>query len=118
MDANDFLKGLIQNKINESYEVDNEITNELKEEILNKMEDNKTINEVREVANMEPVQPMMIPVHIMSICGDQNTPPDKRLSYSQVAFVTPEQFQIINLRLNDMAQTINSFIEENRKNTP
>lgn len=84
------------------------------------MEENKTINEVREEAGMEPVQPIMIPVHIMSICGDQNTPADKRLSYSQVAFVTPEQFQIINLRLNDMAQTINSFIEENsrEKHTP
>ena len=83
------------------------------------MEENeKTINEVREEACMEPVQPMMIPVHIMSVCGDQNTPADKRLSYSQVAFVTPEQFQIINLRLNDMATTINSFIEENKKNTP
>lgn len=83
------------------------------------MEENeKTINEVREEANMEPTQIAMIPVHIMSVCGDQQTPPDKRLSYSQVAFVTPEQFQIINLRLNDMAQTINSFIEENRKNTP
>lgn len=77
------------------------------------MEENNSINEVREEAGMEP---RMIPVHIMSICGDQNTPADKRLSYSQVAFVTPEQFQIINLRLNDMAQTINSFIEENRKN--
>lgn len=80
------------------------------------MEENKTINEIREEANMEPVQPTMIPVHIMSVCGDQNTPADKRLSYSQVAFVTPEQFQIINLRLNDMATTINSFIEENKKN--
>lgn len=81
-------------------------------------EENQTINEVREEANMEPVNTMpMIPVHIMSVCGDQNTPADKRLSYSQVAFVTPEQFQIINLRLNDMATTINSFIEENRKNT-
>ena len=80
------------------------------------MEENKTINEVREDGVMEPVHPIMIPVHIMSVCGDQNTPADKRLSYSQVAFVTPEQFQIINLRLNDMAQTINSFIEENRKN--
>jgi hypothetical protein len=87
------------------------------EEKLKKLEEeNKTMNEVREEAGLPPVQPMMIPVHIMSVCGDQNTPPDKRLSYSQVAFVTPEQFQIINLRLNDMAQTINSFIEENRKN--
>ena len=82
------------------------------------MEENNSINEVREEAGMEPTQITMIPVHIMSVCGDQNTPADKRLSYSQVAFVTPEQFQIINLRLNDMATTINSFIEENRKNTP
>lgn len=80
------------------------------------MEENNSINEVREEAGMEPTQIAMIPVHIMSICGDQNTPADKRLSYSQVAFITPEQFQIINLRLNDMATTINSFIEENRKN--
>lgn len=81
------------------------------------MEENKTINEVREENGLESlIEPRMIPVHIMSICGDQNTPADKRLSYSQVAFVTPEQFQIINLRLNDMATTINSFIEENRKN--
>ena len=81
------------------------------------MEENNSINEVREEAGLESlIEPRMIPVHIMSICGDQNTPADKRLSYSQVAFVTPEQFQIINLRLNDMATTINSFIEENRKN--
>ena len=80
------------------------------------MEENQTINEVREEVNMEPVNTMpMIPVHIMAICGDQNTPADQRLSYSQVAFVTHDQFRIINLRLNDMAQTINSFIEENRK---
>ena len=80
------------------------------------MEENNSINEVREEAGLESlIEPRMIPVHIMSICGDQNTPADKRLSYSQVAFVTPEQFQIINLRLNDMATTINSFIEENRK---
>ena len=81
------------------------------------MEENNSINEVREENSLESlIEPRMIPVHIMSVCGDQNTPADKRLSYSQVAFVTPEQFQIINLRLNDMAQTINSFIEENRKN--
>ena len=83
------------------------------------MEENNSINEVREENGLESlIEPRMIPVHIMSVCGDQNTPADKRLSYSQVAFVTPEQFQIINLRLNDMATTINSFIEENRKNTP
>lgn len=83
------------------------------------MEENNSINEVREENGLESlIEPRMIPVHIMSVCGDQNTPADKRLSYSQVAFVTPEQFQIINLRLNDMAQTINSFIEENRKNNP
>lgn len=81
------------------------------------MEENKTMNEIREENNLPPVeQPkLMIPVHIMSICGDQNTPPDMRLSYSQVAFVTPEQYQLINLRLNDMASTINSFINENNK---
>lgn len=81
------------------------------------MEENKTMNEIREENNLPPVeQPkLMIPVHIMSICGDQNTPPDMRLSYSQVAFVTPEQYQLINLRLNDMASTINGFINENSK---
>lgn len=78
---------------------------------LKKLEEESKMN-----AEKEFIQPIMIPVHIMSVCGDQNTPADKRLSYSQVAFVTPEQFQIINLRLNDMATTINSFIEENRKN--
>ena len=84
------------------------------------MEENNSINEVREENVMEPIeQPkLMIPIHILAICGDQNTPVDMRLSYSQVAFVTPEQYQLINLRLNDMAQTINSFIEENRKNNP
>ena len=114
MDANDMLKELIQNKINESYELDNETTNELKETILNKMEEKNRLIDPTEDVKDDGV--IMIPVHIMSVCGDQNTPADKRLSYSQVAFVTPEQFQIINLRLNDMAQTINSFIEENRKN--
>ena len=81
------------------------------------MEENNSINEVREENVMEPIeQPkLMIPIHILAICGDQNTPVDMRLSYSQVAFVTPEQYQLINLRLNDMAQTINSFIEENNK---
>ena len=74
----------------------------------------KELEEEKDVIHEAPK--LMIPVHIMSVCGDQQTPPDMRLSYSQVAFVTPEQFQIINLRLNDMAQTINSFIEENRKN--
>lgn len=80
-------------------------------EKLKELEEESKMNAEKEFA-----QPIMIPVHIMSVCGDQNTPADKRLSYSQVAFVTPEQFQIINLRLNDMATTINSFIEENRKN--
>jgi hypothetical protein len=81
------------------------------------MEENKTMNEIREENNLPPVeQPkLMIPVHILAICGDQNTPPDMRLSYSQVAFVTPEQYQLINLRLNDMASTINGFINENNK---
>lgn len=81
------------------------------------MEENKTRNEIREENGLEPVeQPkIMIPVHILAICGDQNTPVDLRLSYSQVAFVTPEQYQIINLRLNDMASTINGFINENNK---
>ena len=81
------------------------------------MEENKTMNEVREEAGLEPVeQPkIMIPVHILAICGDQHTPVDMRLSYSQVAFVTPEQYQLINLRLNDMASTINGFINENNK---
>ena len=82
------------------------------------MEENNSINEVREeVECREPVeQPkLMIPIHILAICGDQNTPVDMRLSYSQVAFVTPEQYQLINLRLNDMANTINGFINENNK---
>lgn len=79
-------------------------------EKLKELEEESKMNAQKEFA-----QPLMIPVHIMAICGDQNIPADQRLSYSQVAFVTPEQFQIINLRLNDMAQTINSFIEENRK---
>ena len=77
------------------------------------MEENKTRNEVREETNKEPK--LMIPVHILAICGDQHTPVDMRLSYSQVAFVTPEQYQLINLRLNDMASTINGFINENSK---
>jgi len=77
----------------------------------------KTMNEVREEANMEPVGNIkpMIPVHILAVCGDQSTPPDMRLSCSQVAYVTPEQYQLINLRLNDMANTINGFINENNK---
>ena len=81
------------------------------------MEENNSINEVREENVMEPIeQPkLMIPIHILAICGDQNTPVDMRLSYSQVAFVTPEQYQLINLRLNDMANTINGFINENNK---
>ena len=81
------------------------------------MEENNSINEVREENGMEPVREpkLMIPVHILAICGDQNTPVDMRLSYSQVAFVTPEQYQLINLRLNDMASTINGFINENNK---
>jgi hypothetical protein len=81
------------------------------------MEENKTMNEIREENNLPPVeQPkLMIPVHILAICGDRNTPLDMRLSYSQVAFVTPEQYQLINLRLNDMASTINGFINENNK---
>lgn len=80
------------------------------------MEENNSINEAREEANMEPVEPkLMIPVHILAICGDQNTPAELRLSYSQVAFVTPEQYQLINLRLNDMANTINDFINDNMK---
>ena len=83
-------------------------------EKLKKLEEESKMNAEKEFA----MPKLMIPVHIMSVCGDQNTPTDLRLSYSQVAFVTPEQFQIINLRLNDMAQTINSFIEENRKNDP
>lgn len=81
------------------------------------MEKIKTINEVRKETGLEPVKEpkLMIPVHILAICGDQNTPVDMRLSYSQVAFVTPDQYQIINLRLNDMASTINGFINENNK---
>ena len=82
------------------------------------MEENeKKMNEVREENDMEPVDmpKLMVPVHILAICGDQNTPVDLRLSYSQVAFVTPEQYQLINLRLNDMASTINGFINENNK---
>lgn len=85
-------------------------------EKLKKLEEESKMNAEKEFAQPVAMPKLMIPVHIMAVCGDQNTPADKRLSYSQVAFVTPEQFQIINLRLNDMAQTINSFIEENRNN--
>ena len=76
-----------------------------------------SIKESNEELNMEPVKEpkLMIPVHILAICGDQSTPVDMRLSCSQVAFVTPEQYKIINLRLNDMANTINGFINENSK---
>lgn len=85
-------------------------------EKLKELEEESKMNAEKEFVQPVDMPRLMIPVHIMSVCGDQNTPSDLRLSYSQVAFVTPEQFQIINLRLNDMAQTINSFIEKNRKN--
>ena len=75
------------------------------------MENENMIND--EVQMEKPIAEPMIPVHILAQVGDNNTPPEFRLSYSQVAFVKKEQYDIIRMRLEDMARTINGFIAEN-----
>lgn len=60
----------------------------------------------------------MIPIDFMIITGDQNTPPEYRISHAQVNYITPKQWERLTMRLNDLIFTLNSLTEENKKEEP
>lgn len=61
---------------------------------------------------------IMIPVNIMCIAGNNETPVENRISYSQLTFVKPSQWQLFTMRLNDLLTTMNGINEDNRPTEP
>ena len=58
---------------------------------------------------------ILIPVNFMCIAGNNQTPPDNRLSYSQLTFITPEQWRVFIMRLDDLVRTLNELSNNNAK---
>lgn len=58
---------------------------------------------------------ILIPVNFMCIAGNNQTPPDNRLSYSQLTFITPEQWRVFIMRLDDLVRTLNELSNNNTK---
>jgi hypothetical protein len=61
---------------------------------------------------------VMIPVNIMCITGNNDTPVENRISYSQIVFIKPSQWELFALRLNDLVTTLNGIADDNRKEEP
>lgn len=73
------------------------------------MSENNDILENEKVA-----KPIMIPIDIMMISGDNETSPADRMTYAQIAWVTSEQLHgRIKMRLDDLQAEINKCVEEN-----
>lgn len=58
---------------------------------------------------------ILVPVNFMCIAGNNQTPPENRLSYSQLTFITPEQWRVFIMRFDDLVRTLNEFSNNNAK---
>lgn len=58
---------------------------------------------------------ILVPVNFMCIAGNDQTPLENRLSYSQLAFITPEQWRMFVMRLDDLVRTLNELSNNNAK---
>lgn len=57
----------------------------------------------------EPTQQLVIPINFMCMTGNNDIDQKYWISAGRMAFLTPEQFDIFRMRLNDLIQTLDGF---------
>ena len=76
------------------------------------------MEKIMETEQTQQPKSKLIPLNIVAISGDSDTKTEYRLSYSQIAFLTEEQWPIFTMRFNDLVTTINQMAKDNSREKP